>query len=60
MHDLVILGGTLIDGSGAPRATDDVAIDAGRITQAGGKAGRNASAGRDCSSASSTSTCSTA
>lgn len=39
MHDLVIRGGTLIDGSGAPRFTGDVAIDAGRITQAGGKAG---------------------
>ncbi len=39
MHDLVIRGGTLVDGSGAPRFNGDVAIDAGLITQVGGKAG---------------------
>lgn len=39
MHDLVITGGTLIDGSGAPRRSGDLAIDQGRITQVGGKAG---------------------
>ena len=39
MHDLVISGGTVIDGSGAPRFAGDIAIDGGRITQVGGKAG---------------------
>ena len=39
MHDLVIRGGTVIDGSGAPRFTGDVAIDGGRISQVGGRAG---------------------
>jgi N-acyl-D-amino-acid deacylase len=39
MHDLVITGGTLIDGSGQPRRSGDLAIDAGVITQVGGKAG---------------------
>ena len=39
MHDLVIRGGTIIDGSGAPRFAGDVAIDGGRIAQVGGKAG---------------------
>ncbi len=39
MHDLVIRGGTLVDGSGAPRFNGDVAIDAGLITQVGGRAG---------------------
>ncbi len=38
-HDLVIRGGTLIDGSGAPGATGDIAIDADRLTQVGGRAG---------------------
>jgi hypothetical protein len=27
MHDLVIRGGTIVDGSGRPPATGDVAID---------------------------------
>ena len=39
MHDLVIRGGTLIDGSGAARFAGDIAIDAGVFTQVGGKAG---------------------
>ena len=39
MHDLVIRGGTIVDGSGAPAFTGDVAIDGEIITQAGGKAG---------------------
>lgn len=34
-HDLKITGGTLIDGTGAPRRTADVAITAGRITAIG-------------------------
>ena len=39
MHDLVIRGGTVVDGSGAPRFAGDIAIDNGRITQVGGTAG---------------------
>lgn len=39
MHDLVIRGGTLVDGSGAPRFAGDLAITAGVITQVGGTAG---------------------
>ena len=39
MHDLVIRGGTIADGTGAPARTGDVAIDGGRIAAAGGKAG---------------------
>ncbi len=39
MHDTVIRGGSIIDGTGAPAFTGDVAIDGDRITQVGGKAG---------------------
>jgi N-acyl-D-amino-acid deacylase len=39
MHDLVIRGGTLVDGSGAPARTGDLAIDGGRVAEVGGKAG---------------------
>jgi N-acyl-D-aspartate/D-glutamate deacylase len=35
MHDLVIRGGTIVDGSGNPRFTGDIAIDQGRITAVG-------------------------
>src|SRR2546429_8991627 len=35
MHDLVIRAGTVIDGTGAPARTADVAIDDGRITEVG-------------------------
>src|SRR5687768_11742624 len=35
MHDLVIRGGTLVDGTGAPPVTGDVAIDDGKITAVG-------------------------
>ena len=39
MHDTVIRGGTIVDGSGAAGYTGDVAIKDGKIVQAGGKAG---------------------
>jgi N-acyl-D-amino-acid deacylase len=35
MHDVVIRGGTIVDGTGAPRRTGDVAIDGGVLTQVG-------------------------
>jgi N-acyl-D-aspartate/D-glutamate deacylase len=35
MHDLVIRNGTLVDGTGAPAFTGDLAIDQGRITAIG-------------------------
>lgn len=35
MHDLVIRGGRVIDGTGAPAFTADVAVSSGRITQIG-------------------------
>jgi len=39
MHDLVIRDGLIVDGSGtAPRA-GDIAVDGGRLTQVGGRAG---------------------
>ncbi len=38
-HDLVIRGGTLFDGSGAPGQSGDLAIDGERLTQVGGRAG---------------------
>ncbi|HEY4249665.1 MAG TPA: amidohydrolase family protein [Roseomonas sp.] len=39
MHDIVIRGGTIVDGTGAAAFTGDVAIDGDRITAVGGKAG---------------------
>ena len=39
MHDIVIRGGTIVDGTGAPRFTGDLALDGERIAQVGGKAG---------------------
>jgi N-acyl-D-amino-acid deacylase len=39
MHDIVIRGGTIIDGIGGPAFTGDLAIDGGRITAVGGKTG---------------------
>jgi N-acyl-D-aspartate/D-glutamate deacylase len=39
MHDLVIRGGVIVDGSGADKFTGDIAIDDGRLAQVGGKAG---------------------
>ncbi len=35
MHDLIIRGGTLVDGTGAGRRTADVAVESGRITEVG-------------------------
>ena len=35
MHDLVIRGGSVIDGSGSPAREADVAVDAGRISRVG-------------------------
>src|SRR6476661_4398091 len=35
MHDLVIKGGTVVDGTGAPARTADVAVDDGTITAVG-------------------------
>ena len=39
MHDTVIRGGTIVDGSGKPGYTGDVALSGGKIAQVGGKAG---------------------
>ena len=37
MHDIVIRGGTIIDGTGKPAFSGDVAIAEGKITGVGGK-----------------------
>jgi len=39
MHDIVIRGGTIIDGTGAEAFAGDIAIDGDRIVAVGGKAG---------------------
>jgi N-acyl-D-amino-acid deacylase len=39
MHDIVIRGGTIIDGTGQPSFTGDIAIANGRIAAVGGKQG---------------------
>ena len=39
MHDIVIRGGSILDGSGTDAITGDIAIDGDRLVQVGGKAG---------------------
>jgi N-acyl-D-aspartate/D-glutamate deacylase len=39
MHEMVIRGGTIVDGNGGQPYTGDLAIDGGRISAVGGKAG---------------------
>jgi N-acyl-D-amino-acid deacylase len=39
MHDIVIRGGTILDGTGSEAFAGDVAVDGGKISQVGGKAG---------------------
>jgi len=39
MHDLVVRHGKIVDGSGAPAFSDDVAVDGDKIVSVGGKAG---------------------
>ncbi|MBT3532980.1 MAG: amidohydrolase family protein, partial [Rhodospirillaceae bacterium] len=39
MHDLVIRGGTIVDGSGAEKYSGDIAIDDGKLSQVGGTVG---------------------
>jgi N-acyl-D-aspartate/D-glutamate deacylase len=42
MHELIIRGGTVVDGTGAPARVADVAVDDGRITAVGDLAGAEA------------------
>lgn len=45
MHDYLIKGATLVDGTGAPARTADVVITNGRIAEVGGRDGRPAKLG---------------
>jgi N-acyl-D-amino-acid deacylase len=40
MHDIVIRGGDVVDGTGSPARRADVAVDDGRITEVGSVSGR--------------------
>ncbi len=42
MHEMIIKGGTIVDGTGAPAMRGDVAIDRGRITEVGSVGGNAA------------------
>jgi len=42
VHDLIIRAGTVVDGTGAPARTADVAVDGGRITAVGALGGEAA------------------
>jgi N-acyl-D-aspartate/D-glutamate deacylase len=42
MHDLVVRGGTIVDGTGAPARTADVTVDRGQITGVGSFADESA------------------
>jgi N-acyl-D-aspartate/D-glutamate deacylase len=39
MHDIVIRGGSILDGTGAPAVTGDVAVEGDKIVAVGGKVG---------------------
>ncbi|HWD57110.1 MAG TPA: amidohydrolase family protein [Stellaceae bacterium] len=39
MHDIVIRGGSILDGTGSEAFAGDVAVDGGKVTEVGGKAG---------------------
>ena len=46
MHDIVIRGGTILDGAGAPGFAGDVAIDGGRSSRSAARPGRRGGSSR--------------